>query len=182
MPKRKQRETPTESSTPCAVEGCVAPGAYKAPKSRDALHEYVWYCLDHVREYNSQWDYFADMDTGEIDSFRKDAVTGHRPTWKREQNFGRYYEKLQDSVYEFLHGHRVRRDQAPGVDNKIRRALAAMDMEYPYTIESLKVQYRLLVKKLHPDANKGDRQTEERFKQVTAAYRVLVEHINTSTS
>ncbi len=178
MPKRKQSDAPTESSLPCSVEGCSAPGAYKAPKSKDALHEYAWYCLDHIRERNKQWNYFADMDSAEIESFIKDAVTGHRPTWKRESHFGRYYENLQDSVYEFLHGHAQRTRPAPAIDNKIRKALAAMDMEYPYNFESLKTQYRVLVKKYHPDANKGDKKNEERFKQVTSAYKILTEHLN----
>lgn len=39
--------------------------------------------------------------------------------------------------------------------------------------EEIKKAYRRLAKKLHPDVNPGNRQAEERFKEVTAAFEVL---------
>ena len=41
--------------------------AYPAPRAPDRLHDYVWFCLDHVRTYNRQWSYFPGMDRAEID-------------------------------------------------------------------------------------------------------------------
>lgn len=39
--------------------------------------------------------------------------------------------------------------------------------------ETIKKSYRRLARKLHPDANPGDPEAEERFKQITRAYEVL---------
>ena len=39
--------------------------------------------------------------------------------------------------------------------------------------EEIKKAYRRLAKQYHPDVNKGDRQTEERFKEISEAYNVL---------
>jgi molecular chaperone DnaJ len=39
--------------------------------------------------------------------------------------------------------------------------------------EEIKKSYRKLARKYHPDANKGDSASEERFKEISEAYNVL---------
>lgn len=163
-----------EGAPPCNVPGCVHPGTYKAPRSKNQLGEYNWFCLDHVREHNKQWDYFGDMDASEIEHFMKEAVTGHRPTWSRESGIKTPFATLQQALDEFLNLSPKRASYtSPALPTKLRKALAVMDMGHPYTAAQLKTQYRALVKKFHPDMNKGDKQFEEKFKQITAAYDYL---------
>ncbi len=45
----------------CAADGCIEEGAYPAPKSRSALRDYLWFCLEHVREYNKSWNYYEGL-------------------------------------------------------------------------------------------------------------------------
>src|SRR4051812_16544912 len=107
MPKRKQDFEPhinPQSAPPCYTEGCAEAGTYKAPKSREKLDEYHWFCLNHIRERNKQWDYFSGMGAEEIEEFISDSVTGHRPTWSRESRVREHYFTLQDKLYEFLNG------------------------------------------------------------------------------
>jgi len=190
MPRKKTSKKPpkktrteyvphiaTGKAPPCHVDGCREPGEYKAPKSRDELHEYHWFCLGHIREHNQQWDYFAGLEPDDIEYFVKDAVTGHRPTWNRESQVRDQYFKLHDALYEFLTDSKRPAKPTPPLTAKLRKALATMDIEYPYTVKGLKVQYRAMVKKHHPDVNKGDKKSEELFKQITAAYHTLSEHI-----
>jgi curved DNA-binding protein CbpA len=40
-------------------------------------------------------------------------------------------------------------------------------------MEEIRARYRALVKKLHPDANGGDKSAEERLKVVNQAYSTL---------
>jgi hypothetical protein len=166
-----------EKAPACHITGCAEPGAYKAPKSREELHDYLWFCLEHVRDHNKQWDYFAGLGSEEIEDFIKDSVTGHRPTWDRESRVRQRYNKLQDALYEFLSAGVKRPAPSPQLSGKIRKALSQMDMQYPYTAKELKIQYRALVKKHHPDVNKGNKQSEETFKLITTAYQHLAEHI-----
>ena len=41
------------------------------------------------------------------------------------------------------------------------------------TEKEIKSAYRKLAKKYHPDTNPGDKQAEQRFKEITEAYNVL---------
>ena len=51
------------------------------------------------------------------------------------------------------------------------------------TIDSLKKQYKKLVKKYHPDLHQHDKQTaEEKFKQLTNAYQRLLDRLNRMVS
>ena len=43
------------------------------------------------------------------------------------------------------------------------------------TPEKLKKQYKILAKKYHPDVNQKDENAEEKFKQISAAYHLLLD-------
>lgn len=183
MPKKKTKkeytpQQPSNQAPRCAAAGCKEAGEYRAPKSKDNINEYNWYCLEHIREVNKKWDFFAGMNADQIEEFRREAVTGHRPTWNRETRIGGRQAKLEDALYEFLHpGGKKPKPSSPAIPPKIRKALSLFDMEYPFTVKHLKGQYRILVKKYHPDVNKHDKNAEETFKRITDAYRVLCEHV-----
>lgn len=182
MPRKKRERrdfaphVSPDTAPVCSATGCGQAGLYRAPKSKDNLREYNWFCLEHIREHNSKWDYFAGMDSSEIESFMQDAVTGHRPTWNREERMRLAPDMLHEKLYEFMTGEKKRHDPAKSrLPAKTRRALAVMELEYPYTIAQLKAKYRYLVKKHHPDVNNGDKELEEKFKDVTTAYKYLLE-------
>ena len=42
----------------------------------------IFFCIDHVRQYNANYNYFDGMSDAQVSAFQKDAATGHRPTWK----------------------------------------------------------------------------------------------------
>src|SRR5215813_8858568 len=66
----------------CEWPGCKAPATHRAPKGRLRASEYWRFCLNHVREYNNSYNYFAGMSEDAVSSYQRDAITGHRPTWK----------------------------------------------------------------------------------------------------
>src|SRR5262252_2652258 len=72
----------------CEWPGCTHAGTHRAPKGRMREREYWQFCLDHVREYNQSYNYFAGMSEEAVARYQKDAVTGHRPTWKMGLNGG----------------------------------------------------------------------------------------------
>lgn len=160
----------------CECSGCTGVGEYKAPKSPEHLSEYYWFCLNHVREYNAAWDFFAGQSEQEIEDSIRKATVWERPTWplgnwkKREQN-------LHDTLNrEFFGGsgnaHGPETAHGP-LSAGERDALAILNLEAPVTFEGIKAQYRILVKKWHPDANGGSPESEEKFKIINHAYATL---------
>ena len=56
-----------------------------------------------------------------------------------------------------------------------RRFLQIMELKPgEVSVETLKKQYKKLVKKYHPDVNRDDQNAEEKFKQLTIAYKALL--------
>ena len=63
--------------------GCAFEATHRAPKGRLRESQYWRFCLDHVREYNHLLQLFRRNERGRGRwRYQKDAVTGHRPTWK----------------------------------------------------------------------------------------------------
>lgn len=180
MPRRRQEEEQT--TEPCAIPGCDAPGAHKAPRSRESLREYQWLCLDHVREFNKNWNYFGDMTAAEIESFMQDAVTGHRPTWERERAFSKFsnnaHAKLDEALHHFFHGAArpsAYTDDGRRMTSKERKALKIMELTAPLTPDALKKHYRELVKRYHPDKHQGSIEMAEKIKKINTSYAYLQE-------
>ena len=69
----------------CDHPGCLEQGSHRAPKSRDRLTDYYWFCLDHVRAYNKAWDYFQGMDPAGIETVIRQDTVWERPTWPMGQ-------------------------------------------------------------------------------------------------
>jgi DnaJ-domain-containing protein 1 len=164
---------------PCDVPGCVADGCFRAPRSRDRLNEYWWFCLDHVREYNSRWDYYAGMSERDIEQELRRDMTWQRPTWP----LGSWYARerhLRDRVMRgFAFGddeaaeaaaHAAARPRARTPEDDAR---AVLDVTASADFNEIKARYRELVKRHHPDANGGDKDAEERLKQINQAYTTL---------
>jgi hypothetical protein len=162
----------------CARPDCPNDGAHRVPRAKDRLNEHIWLCTLHAREHNEHWDFFAGMSDSEIESFRVDALTGHRPTWplgKRAARMrtGHDSHSLGDKLGDF--GNVAERPRPP--ERKLTRlqliALETLHLEPTATLQEAKARYKELVKRFHPDANGGDRGAEERLKQVIKAFGTL---------
>ena len=157
----------------CDCPGCASTGDYKAPKSRDALTTYYWFCLDHVREYNRQWDYFAGMSMNDIENQIRRAVVWDRPTWPLGGGRAREQNLREEVLREFFGGGTEEEPPTPPLPKTERDALHLLELIPPVTFGAIKAQYRILVKRHHPDANGGSFESEEKFKNINQAFTVL---------
>jgi hypothetical protein len=160
---------------PCENPGCMAAGEFRAPKGRDQLTQYWWFCLEHVRAYNASWDYYKGMSAAEIEAHLRYDTTWQRPTWPFAAG-RRGPHRVRDPLDVFEEESAARaRPQPPRTreDAAARRAAATLDLEWPATAAEVRERYKALVKRHHPDANGGDKAAEERFKSVVEAYATL---------
>jgi hypothetical protein len=167
----------------CDCPGCDQAGDYRAPRGRDRLNDYFWFCLDHVREYNKRWDYFSGMSTNQIEDEMRRSVTWDRPTWPlgsgrmgKQNGFSFRHNDIFDDIDplgEKSRGEGERRKETPDMADGTKRALATLDLTISASWEEVRSRYRQLAKRYHPDANGGDEAAAERFKDINQAYAAL---------
>lgn len=165
----------------CDMPGCCEKAEHRAPKDR-GLNEYYHFCLEHVREYNKAWNFFEGMSTCEIEEHMLKSLYGDRPTWKYGVN-GDAYEALYTKAWQYSNfteeepsrqknssygSQGYKTTQTPELE-----ALAIMGLEPPITMDGIKIRYKALVKKHHPDLNGGDNASQELLKQINMAYTIL---------
>nr|WP_325251028.1 J domain-containing protein [Amylibacter sp.] len=174
------------SSRQCEHAGCGEPGKYRAPKHPDNLEEFYWFCLTHIREFNSKWNFFENHSEEEMEKqFAADRV------WERDTKpFGKKGEGTRASVeekawarlgiedpHEVLGQNATRNhgksDSASGARRlpaAERKAVDILEARDNWTKAELRKQYKKLIKELHPDLNGGDRSDEDRLQQVVWAW------------
>ena len=183
---RRKKEEEARAANECQWEGCAKPGGYKAPAGRNREGQYLNFCLEHVREYNKNFNYFNGLDDDQIARFQKEAQqTGERPTWRMGTR--KPDEPVREDALRSTPGwHRQvrsrhtpdgRRVPSGNATRKLKRleikALADLDLKADATPEVVRAKYKELVKRYHPDRNGGDRSSEERFRQIIQAYKQL---------
>ena len=180
-PRRAAAAAPklVETGPACSHPGCLAKGEFKAPKGRDRENEFFVFCKEHIRDYNATYDYFKGMDDDALAKFREAEVIGHRPTWKMgpRGNQGAHVDETVYAEARTMRRKGARRTgdaaQAPRYNALALKALHTLDLDANATDTSIKSRYKDLVKKHHPDANGGDRSSEERLREIIKAYNFL---------
>jgi len=165
----------------CEWKGCGNTATHRAPKGRARENEYWRFCLEHVREYNQSYNYFSGMSDDAVMQYQKDAITGHRPTWKMGTRPGPELnaQNPQDPFNMFrefgARGTRSRESVEPSrtVRNAERKALHELGLEPGADKAEIKAKFKVLVKRHHPDANGGDRATEDKLREIIQAYNYL---------
>jgi len=173
----------------CDWPGCKALGRHPAPKGRDREGEYYHFCLEHVKQYNKSYNYFEGMADEDLREWLERNVTGHRPTWRVGANAWAFRPSGGRGPRSGGFRHNMRwenpfdlfgEDGAPRSSRPTRTlpasllsALHALGLDESADRATIKAQYKMLVKRFHPDANGGSKENEERLREIINAYHVL---------
>lgn len=169
----------------CDAPGCDAVGEFRAPpiegaRTADQPPAYRWLCLDHVREFNAGYNFFAGMSVDEINAAQRPYAGWERETRAfatggadRPPAWADFSDPL-DAI-----GARFRQRMAEGrkdgrpVSDSDRRALTVMGLGIDTDRRDLRTRYAELVRRYHPDRNGGDRSFEKKLQDVIVAYQQL---------
>ncbi len=163
------------ATRPCAQEGCLGDGLYPAPKSKQALNEHQWLCLDHIRSFNARWNFADGLTPDDIETLIRQDVTWQRPTrpigeWrKREDLLRRRAERMRAGRASAEAAAAAKRAPTP----ELQAALKTLDLTWPIDDKTLQTRYRTLVKEHHPDLNDSSAAAEEKIKEINIAYNLL---------
>lgn len=213
---------------PCDWPDCESAGAFRAPLPRDLasdlaggkggiadddalrrmlegglddrVDDSAWFCLQHVRDYNAEWDFFDGMNEDEINDFRDEDASWHRPTWPvsepgagagtragmgAEQSAGGPWTGADafSDPHSLFPGGRKNGTAGNGTANSFKRsltmgdleALRVLGLEEDASVTDIKTSFKRLAKQHHPDLNGGDAESGIRLRAVIEAYNCLSE-------
>ena len=161
----------------CDWNNCLNEGIYKAPIEKDNSKKFRMLCLEHVKEFNKNWNYFSGMNDNQVIDFLKSDMTWHKPT----QSFG-----SSDNFFKILWNNALKDEMNktkfnPEFDHmsKFRfnnydiKAFSILGVRVGLKWDKVHQQFKKLVKKFHPDMNAGNKKYEEKLKLITLAYTQL---------
>lgn len=181
----------SNSAAECAYPECRAPGEFRAPDlygrsgGPNGPGDYQLLCLDHVREFNAGYDWFAGMSADQIAAaqsptyvwpnetraFSAMAGVDSPPKWSD------FHDPLETISTRFA---TQMANAAPHLrsDGKIlssddRQMLKTLGLGEDADRKILRSRYSALVRKYHPDKNGGNRTYEKALQDVIAAYTHL---------
>ena len=166
----------------CAVPGCSEPGEFRAPLTPggfDGPGTWRLLCLEHVRQHNSAYNFFAGMSAEEIEAAQSPIAGWDRrvrafaaqggdpaPAWSD------FKDPLDAIAARFARGGPAPR-AAPRFTPREQDALHVLGLRQDADRTALRRRYSLLVRRYHPDRNGGDRSHEARLGRVIDAYQLL---------
>lgn len=175
----------------CEHPRCQKPGEFRAPNpygkppGPNGPGDYLYFCLDHVREFNAGYDWFDGMSAEDIAkaqspmnvwpsetrAFRANGNVDSPPKWADfndplEAISGRFKSRLRENQP-------VQRADGRPLSSEDRTALKTLGLETDAGRKELRAAYSNLLRKYHPDRNGGDRSFEARLQAVVEAYKHL---------
>ena len=160
----------------CDWNNCNEIGAYKAPIEKDNSKDYRLLCLEHIKEFNKNWNYFSGMNDKEICEFIKSDMTWHKPTQSFESSdnfFKVLWNNILDGKKEKLEDHRFNSMRQFRFDQNDLKAFNILGVSVGLKWEKIQEKFKKLVKKFHPDMNLGNKKFEDKLKVITLAYTQL---------
>ena len=164
----------------CNSPECNLFAEYKAPLSPDNLRQYQWFCLQHIKEYNKNWNYFENMTADEIETFIENDIIGHRKTQKIGAASSDYFNKtnkIREKLFNSFDEIGNKEFSSTLLGSEYINALAELNInDKSAPLEVIKSKFKDIVKQLHPDTVGYKEENIEKLKKVLESYKIIKNH------
>jgi curved DNA-binding protein CbpA len=184
-PGKKPAPQARASNEPeCQWDGCEKAGTHRAPVGRDGEGLFLLFCPEHARQYNRGYNYAADQSDPVVARYQREAASGRRKTWgtnSSQPSETPLPSTARSGSAKAINARKSAQDrQAAKVDLQRRklkvleaRAFEGLGLSPEATPAQINRRYKERLKMFHPDANGGNRGSEEELQASIEAYRIL---------
>ncbi|MFT7434173.1 MAG: hypothetical protein ACI9TY_001821 [Alphaproteobacteria bacterium] len=182
----------------CAWPDCKEEGTFAAPKNTQDIYDRQYFCQAHIKDFNKRWNGLEGMSDDDIFSMQTKS-TWNRPTKKfgihgvsaqaahfefadAEDLFQFFKQRQKEESIKKQYGFEEHTQEANDIalPADVAEACSIFSVEIPIETGKLKKKYLSLMKKHHPDFNKGAKKNEEHVKKINVAFQIIKEYIKTS--
>jgi hypothetical protein len=156
----------------CNNPDCNELGIYPAPKSRENLRDYYYFCIDCIRDFNKSWNYFSGLNEEELEVEIRKSVTWDRPSWKfGSKTLNHDFEK----AFKFF-DEQKKIKQHKVIDKKLESCFKILELNSDSTLKEIKSRYKMLAKKWHPDVqiSVASKNNKDKFISISNAYKTIL--------
>jgi len=183
-PIRSSRDKQTQPTGPkCQWDGCEKSGTQRAPVGSAAEGLYLTFCLEHSKIYGRGYSYYPSHSDPVVARYQLDAAAGKIATLGVRTDQPRFETPLPSSVPSGSAKSLRARGKAtqPSAGASSRKTLKPLEAKAFETLglhemaapEDIRQRYKERLKLHHPDANSGNRQSEDALRATIEANRIL---------
>ncbi len=181
--RKKSAPTSQPAGPKCQWDGCEKIGTHRAPVGPGAEGLYLLFCLEHVKDYNKGYSFTTAPSDADVARYQKEATTGSRAT------FGTRVQQateipipstVRSGSAKTLNArrdaqNRVQKNGIPVRKLKVLEAKAfeTLGLSPEATPEEIRSRYKERLKMHHPDANQGNRTSEDELRASIEAHKIL---------
>lgn len=168
----------------CQWDNCENEGVHRAPVGRDGEGLYLLFCPKHTKEYNSGYNFATELSDPVVARYQKEAATGLRKTWGTAVNRpseaplpSSARSGSAQTINARKNAEQRQKEKADLQQRKLKvleaKAFETLGLTQDATPDEIKARYKQKLKQHHPDANQGNRSSEEELQATINAHKIL---------
>ena len=184
LTRKKPAEHRETTGPRCQWDGCDNHGMHRAPVGADAEGLYLLFCLAHAKEYSEGYNYVTKLSNPVTARYQREAASGSRPSWGVRIDHSPETplpSAIRSGTAKAINARKgaAQRQAAKAIvqSRKLKvleaKAFETLGLSPSATPDEIRSRYKQRLKMHHPDANDGDRASEDALRAAIDAHRIL---------